>query len=202
MPLQPLPPPPHQRYGLLSDQQMYSIDNLDYEVATFDEKTKIKNIGCRYIIFCLECIYILGQWLPKDQTTNKESVFLSSYKMLLKEGVQFPKANELSFFSEDRISKIEEELKLCHAQAEKFKEDADDDYFENGRNRFDASVMNGVEYLQKKLKEKEKLISEMKYNNSVNEFQKQSIMVKLQEQESSHGVRVEVYEKKIAVLTE
>lgn len=62
--------------------------------------------------------------------------------------------------------------------------------------------MNGVEYLQKKLKEKEKMISEMKYNNSVNEFQKQSVMVKLQEQESDHHVKVEVYEKKIATLTD
>ena len=44
--------------------------SLDYEIATFEERTKIKNIGCRYIVFCLECVYILGKWLPKDELTK------------------------------------------------------------------------------------------------------------------------------------
>ena len=51
-------------------------------------------------------------------------------------------------------------------------------------------MMNGVEYLQKKLKEKEKIISEMKLNNSVIDIQKQSYLTKMQEQEVSHIHRV------------
>jgi hypothetical protein len=86
---------------------VYKQSNVDYEIANFEEKTKIKNVGCRYIIFCLECVYILSQWLPKDQVANKESIFLASYKMLLKEGVQFPRPDELAFFSEERIKNIE-----------------------------------------------------------------------------------------------
>lgn len=62
--------------------------------------------------------------------------------------------------------------------------------------------MNGVEYLQKKLKEKEKIISDMKYNTSVIDLQKQSYLTKMHEQEVSHNNRVEYYEKKIVTLTE
>jgi hypothetical protein len=79
---------------------MYQLGYLDYEIATFEERTKIKNIASRYIIFCLECVYILAQWLPKDKINGSESVYLTSYKMLLKEGVNFQKPDELAFFSE------------------------------------------------------------------------------------------------------
>lgn len=40
--------------------------------------------------------------------------------------------------------------------------------------------MNGVEYLQKKLKEKERIISEMKLNTSVFDLQKNSYQTRLQ----------------------
>jgi hypothetical protein len=50
--------------------------------------------------------------------------------------------------------------------------------------------MNGVEYLQKKLKEKEKIISEMKVNQSVIDLQKNSYLTKLQEQEVDHGKKI------------
>lgn len=42
----------------------------------------------------------------------------------------------------------------------------------------------------------------MKYNNSVHEFERQSVVIKLKEQESNHNARVEVYERKITALTE
>lgn len=82
------------------------------------------------------------------------------------------------------------------------KETDEQEYFDDARSRFDAEMMNGVEYLQKKLRQKEKIISEMKYNNSVHEFERQSIVIKLKEQESNHNARVEVYERKINALTE
>lgn len=42
----------------------------------------------------------------------------------------------------------------------------------------------------------------MKYSNSVSEFQKQSVVVRMQDQEHHHNTKVEVYERKIADLTE
>jgi hypothetical protein len=92
---------------------VYGTFYADYEIATYDEKTKIKNVGCKYLIFCLECVYMLAQWLQTDTATQSESIFLSSYKMILSEGVKFPQPNDLSFFTEERISKIENELKQC-----------------------------------------------------------------------------------------
>ena len=86
---------------------MYLYGELDYEVATFDERTKIKNIGCRYIMFCLECVYILAQWLPTNADTEKDSIFRSCFQMLKKDGVEFPKAAEFTFFSEERVKKAE-----------------------------------------------------------------------------------------------
>jgi hypothetical protein len=35
-------------------------------------------------------------------------------------------------------------------------------------------MMNGVEYLQRRLKEKDKIISDLKSNHSINEINKQS----------------------------
>ena len=66
-------------------------------------------------------------------------------------------------------------------------------------------MMNGVEYLQKKLREKEKIISELKMNTNINinEFDvEKSYVSKIQEKEASHQEVVEKYEKKIAELTE
>lgn len=65
--------------------------DVDTGIATFEEKAKIKNIGCKYIVFCLECIYVLSQWLP-NEPNNKHvpSLFRLTYQNLVKEGVQFP----------------------------------------------------------------------------------------------------------------
>ena len=60
----------------------------DTSVATFDEKAKIKNIGCKYIIFCLECVYVLSEWIPSEPNNkNSKSLFRTTYENLVKEGV-------------------------------------------------------------------------------------------------------------------
>lgn len=52
----------------------------DTSVATFDEKGKIKNIGCKYILFCLECVYVLSEWIPSEPSDkNIKSVFRATY---------------------------------------------------------------------------------------------------------------------------
>lgn len=53
--------------------------------------------------------------------------------------------------------------------------------------------MNGVEYLQKRLKEKDKIISEMRSNNSVNEVNWQSAIEKQRENEQTYINKIEVY---------
>ena len=63
-------------------------------------------------------------------------------------------------------------------------------------------MMNGVEYLQKRLKEKDKIISEMRSNNSLNEVNWQSAIEKQRENEQTYINKIEVYEHKIAELTE
>lgn len=48
-------------------------------------------IGCRYIQFCLELVYVLAKWISTDnQNQIKNSPFRASYETLLKEGVVFP----------------------------------------------------------------------------------------------------------------
>ncbi len=59
---------------------------------------------------------------------------------------------------------------------DKAHEEIDNDYFESLRSRNDAEMMNGVEYLQKRLKEKDKIISDLKYNNSMNDLNRQSVI--------------------------
>jgi hypothetical protein len=143
---------------------------------------------------------MLAEWLPHDEATGYAAVFSNCYKMLLKEGVQFPPTGEFVFFSEERITAMEEEVQRCAEEAERMREESEGEYFE-GRGKFDAANMNGVEYLQRKLKEKERIISDMKYNTSMSEFQKQSVVEKLKEQENHHANRIETYEMKIAALT-
>lgn len=63
-------------------------------------------------------------------------------------------------------------------------------------------MMNGVEYLQKRLKEKDKIISEMRSNNSINEVNWQSAIEEQKENEHTYINKIEVYEHKIAELTE
>lgn len=59
-----------------------------------------------------------------------------------------------------------------------------------------------MEYLQKRLKEKDKIISEMRSNNSVNEVNWQSAIEKQRENEQTYINKIEVYEHKISELTE
>jgi len=62
--------------------------------------------------------------------------------------------------------------------------------------------MNGVEYLQKKLKEKDKIIKDMRNNGSVHEVQKHSVVEKLKQQERDNLEKIEAYEEKVAHLTQ
>ena len=50
------------------------------------------------------------------------------------------------------------------------KDDSEKHYLSSERSKYDASMMNGVEYLQKKLREKEKVISDLKRNTNINEL--------------------------------
>lgn len=62
--------------------------------------------------------------------------------------------------------------------------------------------MNGVEYLQRRLKEKEKIIKDMKVSNSVYDGQKQSVVDKLKQHERDNLEKIEAYEEKVAQLTQ
>jgi hypothetical protein len=44
------------------------------------------------------------------------------------------------------------------------------------RSKNDVEMMNGVEYLQRRLKEKDRIISDMKSNHSINDLNKQSVI--------------------------
>ena len=55
-------------------------------------------------------------------------------------------------------------------KALKMKDDSEKHYLSSERSKYDASMMNGVEYLQKKLREKEKVISDLKRNTNINEL--------------------------------
>lgn len=69
-------------------------------MANVEEREKIKLVGGKFVMFCLEVVCMMNKWMPLDVDNRKElTAFGRAYEELARDGVRFPEEEDFVFFS-------------------------------------------------------------------------------------------------------